>query len=137
MQITIRRDLDNNAGICETIATCLYAFLPAFRVSISPCCSICGSPPPAKISDHIVPIETVNSMEVFAMVKSVLIAEDHTLVRQAICSLFDAQQDFEVCGDAEYGEEAVEMAQVLHPDLIVLDLSMPVMNGIEAAHALR
>lgn len=71
------------------------------------------------------------------MAKSVLIAEDHTLVREAICSLFDAQQDFEVCGDAENGQEAVEMAQVLHPDLIVLDLSMPVMNGLEAAHALR
>jgi len=76
-------------------------------------------------------------MEVFTMAKSVLIAEDHTLVRQAICSLFDAQQDFEVCGDAENGKEAVEMAQVLHPDLIVLDLEMPVMNGLEAAHALR
>jgi len=71
------------------------------------------------------------------MAKSVLIAEDHTLVRHAICSLFDAQQDFEVCGDAENGQEAVEMAQVLHPDLIVLDLSMPVMNGVEATHALR
>jgi len=76
-------------------------------------------------------------MEVFTMAKSVLIAEDHALLRQAICSLFDAQQDFEVCGDAENGKEAVEMAQVLHPDLIVLDLSMPVMNGVEAAHALR
>lgn len=71
------------------------------------------------------------------MVKSVLVAEDHTLLRQAICSLFDAQQDFEVCGDAENGKEAVEMAQVLRPDLIVLDLSMPVMNGVEAAHALK
>jgi DNA-binding NarL/FixJ family response regulator len=76
-------------------------------------------------------------MEVFTMAKSVLIAEDHTLVRQAICSLFDARQDFEVCGDAENGKEAVEMAQVLHPDLIVLDLEMPVMNGLEAAHALK
>src|SRR5215510_11395620 len=76
-------------------------------------------------------------MEVCTMVKSVLIAEDHALLRQAIRSLFDAQQDFEVCGDAENGKEAVEMAQVLHPDLIVLDLSMPVMNGVEAAHALR
>ena len=71
------------------------------------------------------------------MVKSVLIAEDNALLRQAICSLFDAQQDFEVCGDAKNGKEAVEMAQLLHPDLIVLDLSMPVMNGVEAAHALR
>ena len=71
------------------------------------------------------------------MAKSVLIADDHKFVRHAICSLFDAQHDFEVCGDAENGREAVEMAQVLRPDLIVLDLSMPVMNGVEAAHALR
>ena len=71
------------------------------------------------------------------MVKSVLIAEDHALTRHAICSVFTSQEDFEVCGDAENGQEAVEMAQVLHPDLIVLDLSMPVMNGIEATQALR
>ena len=71
------------------------------------------------------------------MAKSVLIAEDHAFVRQAICSLFDAQQDFEVCGDAENGQEAVEIAQVLRPDLVVLDLSMPVMDGIAAARALR
>jgi len=91
---------------------------------------------PPKLSDHIVQIETVNYGG-FTMVKSVLIAEDHALVRQAICSLFDSQQDFEVCGDAENGMEAIEMAQALHPDLIVLDLSMPVMNGVEAAHALK
>ena len=71
------------------------------------------------------------------MVKSVLIAEDHVLTRQALCSLFTSQEDFEVCGDAENGQEAVEMARVLLPDLIVLDLSMPVMNGIEAAGALK
>ena len=71
------------------------------------------------------------------MVKSVLIVEDHALTRQAVCSLFASQEDFEVCGDAENGQEAVEIAQVLRPDLIVLDLSMPVMNGIEAAQALK
>ena len=71
------------------------------------------------------------------MVKSVLIAEDHTATRQALCSLFTSQEDFEVCGDAENGLEAVEIAQVLHPDLIVLDLSMPIMDGIAAARALR
>jgi DNA-binding NarL/FixJ family response regulator len=71
------------------------------------------------------------------MVKSVLIAEDHTLTREALCSLFASQEDFEVCGDAENGQEAVEMAQVLRPDLILLDLSMPVMNGIEAACELK
>ena len=71
------------------------------------------------------------------MVKSVLIAEDHAATRQAICSLFTSQEDFEVCGDAENGQEAVEIAQVLRPDLIVLDLSMPVMDGIATARALR
>jgi DNA-binding NarL/FixJ family response regulator len=71
------------------------------------------------------------------MAKSVLIAEDHALTRQALCSLFASQEDFEVCGDAENGQEAVEIAQVLRPDLIVLDLSMPVMDGIDATRALR
>ena len=45
--------------------------------------------------------------------------------------------DFDVCGDAENGLEAVEMAQVLRPDLILLDFSMPMMNGIEAACELK
>ena len=71
------------------------------------------------------------------MVKSVLIADDHDLIRKALCELFDAQEDFEVCGEAENGKEAVEMAQVFLPDLVLLDLSMPVMNGIEAACELK
>jgi NarL family two-component system response regulator LiaR len=71
------------------------------------------------------------------MVKSVLIAEDHEMIRHALCDLFASQKDFEVCGEAENGQEAVEMAQVFHPDLILLDLSMPVMNGIEVACELK
>lgn len=67
------------------------------------------------------------------MVKSVLIADDHDMIRKALCELFASQEDFEVCAEAENGKEAVEMARVFSPDLILLDLSMPVMNGIEAA----
>jgi two-component system, NarL family, response regulator DegU len=71
------------------------------------------------------------------MTKSVLIADDHDMIRKALCELFDSQNDFEVCGEAENGKEAVEMAQVFFPDLILLDLSMPLMNGIEAACELK
>jgi DNA-binding NarL/FixJ family response regulator len=71
------------------------------------------------------------------MVKSVLIADDHDLIRRALCELFASQKDFEVCAEAENGKEALEMAQVFQPDLILLDLSMPVMNGIEAACELK
>lgn len=71
------------------------------------------------------------------MVKSVLIADDQQAIRSMLCLMFASQNDFEVCGEAENGQEAVEMAQLLRPDLIMLDLSMPVMNGIEAACELK
>jgi DNA-binding NarL/FixJ family response regulator len=71
------------------------------------------------------------------MAKAVLIVDDNALIRQALCEMFKREADFEVCGEAENGQEAIEKAQRLHPDLIVLDLSMPVMNGIEAAHVLQ
>ena len=70
------------------------------------------------------------------MVKSILIADDNALVRRGLCELFSREVDFEVCGEAENGREAIEEAQALHPDLILLDLAMPVMNGLDAARAL-
>jgi DNA-binding NarL/FixJ family response regulator len=70
-------------------------------------------------------------------VRSVLIVDDNAVIRQALCEVFKRDGDFEICGEAENGKEAVEKAQELHPDLIVLDLSMPVMNGLDAARALK
>src|SRR5689334_18238037 len=72
-----------------------------------------------------------------AMVKAVLIVDDSSYVRQALCEFFRCEGDFEVCGEAENGREAIEKAQHLHPDLIVLDLSMPVMDGLNAARVLK
>lgn len=51
--------------------------------------------------------------------------------------MFKSEPDFEVCGEAMNGREAIAKAQELHPDLIVLDLSMPVMNGFDAARELK
>ena len=62
----------------------------------------------------------------------VLLAEDHTIVRKGILSLLDAERDIEVVGEAENGREAVEIADQVHPDIVVMDHSMPVLNGLEA-----
>ncbi len=71
------------------------------------------------------------------MPKSVLVVDDNAAIRQALCWVFTSQAGFDVCGEAENGQDAIEKAQALHPDLIVMDLSMPVMNGIDAARALK
>lgn len=71
------------------------------------------------------------------MVKSVLIADDNAFIRQRLGELFSREPDFEVCAVAENGRNATEEAEESHPDLILLDLSMPVMNGLDAARALK
>ncbi len=56
------------------------------------------------------------------MVKFVLIVDDNALIRHGLCELFSREADFEICGEAENGSEAIAEAQDLHPDLILLDL---------------
>jgi two-component system nitrate/nitrite response regulator NarL len=65
--------------------------------------------------------------------KKVLLVDDSAIMRKAVCPLFDSHPKFVVCGEAEHGREAIERAPILCPDLIVIDMSMPVMNGLEAA----
>jgi DNA-binding NarL/FixJ family response regulator len=71
------------------------------------------------------------------MVRSILIVDDSPTVRQALCELFTREKDFDVCGEAANGQEAIERAQRLHPDFIVTDLSMPIMSGLEEARVLK
>jgi len=70
------------------------------------------------------------------MTAQVLIVDDHPLTRGALASLL-ASNDFEVVGQAAGGAEAIELAAKLHPDLIVLDLTMPDMDGLDALPLLR
>jgi two-component system, NarL family, response regulator NreC len=67
----------------------------------------------------------------------VLVADDHTIVRQGLVGLLRASEDIEVVGEAATGAEAVDRAAALLPDVVVLDISMPHLNGLEAARRLR
>ncbi len=67
----------------------------------------------------------------------VLVVDDSAVVRNAVRDVFTAHHDFEICGEAENGLEAIEKAAKLTPDLVILDLSMPVMNGLDAARVLN
>jgi two-component system, NarL family, response regulator NreC len=66
----------------------------------------------------------------------VLLADDHVVMRQGLKALLEGA-GFEVVGEADDGQEAIRLAEELHPDLAVLDLAMPVLNGIDAARAIR
>lgn len=63
----------------------------------------------------------------------ILIGDDHTLVRQGIRKILEERQDWSVVGEAHDGREAVKLATELRPDVVVLDVQMPEMNGIDAA----
>jgi two-component system, NarL family, response regulator NreC len=66
----------------------------------------------------------------------ILLADDHAVVRQGFRMILSAQPDMEIVGEAGNGREAVELAEQLRPDLVVMDVAMPELNGIEATRRL-
>jgi DNA-binding NarL/FixJ family response regulator len=62
----------------------------------------------------------------------ILIVDDHEIVRQGIRTILRARPQWEVCGEATNGREAIEQVRELHPDVIIMDITMPQMSGIEA-----
>jgi len=60
----------------------------------------------------------------------ILIADDHELVRRGVRTLLEAHPGWEVCGEALTGREAVEKARASNPDVVVMDISMPELNGL-------
>lgn len=68
---------------------------------------------------------------------SVLLAEDHVITRQGIRRLLEGEKDLAVIGEASDGEEAVQMVSELKPDVVVMDIAMPKLNGIEATRQIK
>jgi DNA-binding NarL/FixJ family response regulator len=67
----------------------------------------------------------------------VLIVDDHAFVRRGVQSILQSFPEWEVCGEAVNGDEAVRLADELKPDVVLMDVSMPGMNGIEATRIIR
>lgn len=63
---------------------------------------------------------------------TVLLAEDHAIVREGLCALLNVDGNFRIVAEARNGREAVEMTRTLKPDVILMDIAMPVLNGLEA-----
>lgn len=62
----------------------------------------------------------------------ILIADDHEIVRKGLCQLVRARSDWEICGEARDGEETCRLTRELRPDVVIVDLGMPALNGLEA-----
>lgn len=67
------------------------------------------------------------------MAHRILIVDDSAIIRHSIRACIEHNTDWEVCGEAENGQVAIEKVRALHPDVVTLDWQMPVMNGLEAA----
>ena len=67
----------------------------------------------------------------------ILMAEDHVITRQGICRLLEDEKDLKVIGEASDGEEAVQMVTEMQPDVVIMDIAMPKLNGIEATRQIK
>jgi DNA-binding NarL/FixJ family response regulator len=77
------------------------------------------------------------TVETRAASTSVLLADDHQLMRQGLRSMLDEQENLRVVGEADEGRTAVRLAKELRPDLVIMDVTMPDLNGIDATRQIR
>ena len=68
---------------------------------------------------------------------TVFLADDHTIVRQGLAKLLEGESNFKVIGEAENGRKAVSMVEALKPEIVIMDISMPLLNGIEATRLIK
>lgn len=70
------------------------------------------------------------------MAVRILLADDHEVVRQGLRTILKARPDWEIVGEAENGQEAIDFVREVRPDVVILDITMPVMSGLEATQAI-
>jgi CheY-like chemotaxis protein len=71
------------------------------------------------------------------MAKTILVADDNPRIRELLCKMFESELDYDICAEASNGEEAIALALKHRPDLIILDMSMPVLDGLAASRELK
>ena len=70
------------------------------------------------------------------MAVKILLADDHEVVRQGLRTILKARPEWEIIGEAENGQQAIDAVRELRPDVVILDITMPVMSGLEATQAI-
>jgi len=95
----------------------------------------CPKPPDSLTSAHAHDLELTAPLAARAF--RVLVADDYESVREGVCAILKSRPEIEVCAQARNGEEAIEKALQLKPDLIILDISMPGLGGVEAARQIK
>lgn len=76
-------------------------------------------------------------LKIAHMTIRVLIVDDHEMLRNGLRAILESQDGFMVCGEAKNGAEAIEKTEALDPDVVILDITMPTMDGFEAARKIR
>src|SRR6202035_4263339 len=67
----------------------------------------------------------------------VLVVDDHAVIRRGVQGILRSFPEWELCGEAENGQEAIKLAETLKPEIIIMDVSMPVLNGLEATRIIH
>src|SRR5437660_3942305 len=101
---------------------------PAFIDNIEPSLPRRRLPP-----ERVGPVSSLPRAEAGHHTHTILIVDDSAVIRRSLRFWIEQDSDWNVCGEAENGKMAVEKVEELHPDIVILDFQMPVMNGLEAA----
>lgn len=129
--LTIRERMQLLGGECELSSCPGVGTLAILRLPLAQTCV--GSSP--HVSTPATEVETVMERSPGRCLR-ILLVDDHAMVRQGLRSILDSYPDLDVVGEAADGQDAVIMARSLHPDVVVMDVNLPLLDGIEATRIL-